>query len=128
MVYTEIVGFASMEFHQKDTVIQWTERLAEAGEEKEQGRMSACHPITAPGNPWTSQASFHVSTCSCEVDHTKKVLLKEDHPATKVEAMFLLKHVNESSDDHSQSTQLMSDSAKDYIGSKELNIELNHCE
>lgn len=42
-------GFSSMKSYQKDTVVQEAQRLVEADEKKEQGRMAAWHPHRAPG-------------------------------------------------------------------------------
>lgn len=44
------IGFSSMKSHQKDMVVQEAQRLAEADEKKEQGRMAAWYPHTASGD------------------------------------------------------------------------------
>lgn len=44
------IGFSSMKSHQKDMVVQEAQRLAEADEKKDQGKMAAWHPHTAPGD------------------------------------------------------------------------------
>lgn len=41
-------------------VVQEAQRLAEADEKKEQGRVAMWHPVTAPGDHWKVKANVHI--------------------------------------------------------------------